>query len=46
MVFVNILHNMREIKYFINLEAKKIFILQFFVKDTQLFQNISLLLQT
>jgi len=39
------LYNIREVKYFINLEIKKNFISQFFIKNTQLFKNISLLLQ-
>jgi len=36
---------MREIKYFIDLKAKETFISQFFIKDTQLFKDISFLLQ-
>jgi len=44
-VFVNISHNMREVKYFINLKTKENFISQFFVKDVQLLENISSLLQ-
>jgi len=35
---------MREIKYFINLEIKKNFILQYFIKDAQLFEDIFFLL--
>jgi len=35
---------MREVKYLINLEAKKNFILQLFIKDAQLFKNIFSLL--
>jgi len=38
------LRNICEIKYFINLEVKENFILQFFVKNTQLFKGIFLLL--
>jgi len=36
---------MREVKYLINLETKKNFISQFFVKDAQLSKDISSLLQ-
>jgi len=36
---------MRKIKYFINLEVKKNFVSQFFVKNAQLFKDISSLLQ-
>jgi len=39
------LYNIRKIKYLINLEAKKSFILQFFVKNVQLLKDIFLLLQ-
>ncbi len=44
-MFINTLCNICEIKCLINLEAKKNFILQFFVKNAQLFKDISLLLQ-
>jgi len=44
-VFVNTLRNMREVKYLINLKAKENFISQFFIKDAQLFKDISFLLQ-
>jgi len=44
-MFVNTLRNICEVKYFINLETKKNFILQFFIKDTQLLEDISSLLQ-
>jgi len=36
---------MREVKYLINLKAKENFISQFFIKDAQLFKDISFLLQ-
>jgi len=36
---------MREVKCLINLEIKENFISQFFVKDAQLFEDISFLLQ-
>jgi len=36
---------MREVKYLINSKTKKNFISQFFVKDAQLFNDISSLLQ-
>jgi len=36
---------MRKIKFLINLEVKKNFILQFFVKDAQLLEDIFSLLQ-
>ncbi len=39
------LYNMRKIKYLINLEVEFFFILQFFIKDAQLFEDIFLLLQ-
>ena len=39
------LYNICEIKCLINLEVEKNFILQFFVKNAQLFEDISLLLQ-
>ena len=39
------MRNIREVKYLINLETKKNFILQFFVKNAQLLENIFLLLQ-
>jgi len=39
------LRNICEVKYFINLEAKENFILQFFIKDSQLSKDISSLLQ-
>jgi len=38
------LYNICEIKCLINLEVEKNFILQFFVKNAQLFEDISLLL--
>jgi len=44
-MFVNTLRNMCEVKYLINLEIKENFDSQFFVKDAQLFKNISSLLQ-
>jgi len=44
-VFVNILYNIYKVKYLIDLEVKENFILQFFVKNAQLFKDISLLLQ-
>jgi len=44
-VFVNTSHNIRKIKCFINLKVKKNFILQFFVKNAQLFEDIFSLLQ-
>jgi len=44
-MFVNTSRNIREIKYLINLKTKENFILQFFVKDAQLFENIFSLLQ-
>jgi len=44
-MFVNTSRNMREVKYLINLEIKKNFISQFFIKDAQLFKDISSLLQ-
>jgi len=39
------LRNIRKVKYFIDLKAKENFILQSFVKNTQLLKDISLLLQ-
>ncbi len=39
------LRNIHEIKYLIDSEIEKNFILQFFVKNAQLFEDISLLLQ-
>ncbi len=39
------MRNIYKIKYFINLEIEENFISQFFVKNTQLLENISLLLQ-
>jgi len=44
-MFVNTLHNICEVKYFIDLKVKENFILQFFIKDVQLFKDISSLLQ-
>ncbi len=44
-MFVNILYNIYKVKYLIDLEVKENFILQFFVKNAQLFKDISLLLQ-
>jgi len=43
-MFVNTSRNMREVKYFINLEIKENFISQFFIKDAQLSKDISSLL--
>jgi len=39
------LHNMRESKCLINLKTKENFISQFFIKDAQLLEDISSLLQ-
>jgi len=44
-MFVNTLRNMRKVKCLINLEVKKNFISQFFIKNAQLFKNIFSLLQ-
>jgi len=43
-MFINMSHNICEVKCLINLEIKENFVSQFFIKDAQLLEDISSLL--